>query len=343
MSTPVPPAPALLSVRHLKIRFRQRRSWPWQRRGWIQAVDDLHLDLRPGETLGIVGESGSGKSTLARALLGLQAPASGSIRLCGREVVGLPEKEWRPLRRDIQMVFQDPLGSLDPRMSVAQIVEEPLRELYPDLSKTERAQRVQDMIARVGLPEDAAGRLPGEFSGGQAQRIGIARALVARPRILVCDEAVSALDVSMRAQIVNLLAGLRREYGLSMIFIGHDLPVVRYLSDRVVVMYLGRVMEQASADELFGAPQHPYTRTLLAASRSAPAQPAAAPAQDAGKKPAARKPQPPASAVPTPTGCVFHGRCPLMEGVCVRQVPQLRRTAVEHYAACHFLAAPASG
>jgi oligopeptide transport system ATP-binding protein len=328
-------------VRHLKIQFRQRRSWPWQRRGWIRAVDDLHLDLRAGETLGIVGESGCGKSTLARALVGLQAPTSGSIRLAGRELVGLPEKQWRPLRREIQMVFQDPTGSLDPRMSVAQIVEEPLRELFPELSAAERAERARAMIARVGLPADAGARLPHEFSGGQAQRIGIARALVVRPAILICDEAVSALDVSMRAQIVSLLAGLRREYGLSMIFIAHDLPVVRYLSDRVAVMYLGKVMEQASAHELFAAPQHPYTRALLAA--AAPAAPATATAP--APAPSARKAvaRAEAAAALANMGCVFHSRCPLMEGACVRSAPQLRRTGIEHYAACHFLAAPENG
>src|SRR5579859_2236505 len=236
MPSPLQPQlPPILSVRHLKVQFRPR-GLPWRRRGLIHAVDDLHLDLRAGETLGIVGESGCGKSTLARTLIGLQEAHSGSIRYGGQELTALSKKDWRPLRREIQMVFQDPLASLNPKMTVGQIVAEPLRELCPEIPAAQHPTLVAQMLERVGLSADIVDRHPHEFSGGQAQRIGIARALMVRPKVLICDEAVSALDVSVRAQIVNLLAELRREYGLTLIFIAHDLAIVRYLCDRVLVM-----------------------------------------------------------------------------------------------------------
>jgi oligopeptide transport system ATP-binding protein len=337
MPLPSPPSPIILSVRHLKVHFRPRGIWP-RRRGSIQAIEDLHLDLRAGETLGIVGESGCGKSTLARTLIGLQAPTSGSIRYGGQELATLPRKEWRPLRRELQMVFQDPLGSLDPRMSIGQIVAEPLRELCPEIPASEHPKQVAAMLRRVGLSPDIVDRHPGEFSGGQAQRIGIARALIVRPKVLICDEAVSALDVSVRAQIVNLLAELRQEYGLTLIFIAHDLAIVRYLCDRVLVMYLGRVMEQAAAEDLFSIPRHPYTRALMAAA------PAGAEAQPPGPENSKKKRKALAGDMPSaehpPMGCVFHTRCPLMESTCVASVPGLRRVGPEHYAACHFVAAP---
>ncbi|MBV8062718.1 MAG: ATP-binding cassette domain-containing protein [Nevskia sp.] len=341
MSSQPQPQPPILSVRHLKVQFRPRGLMPWQRRGPIHAVDDLHLDLRAGETLGIVGESGCGKSTLARTLVGLEQASSGSVRYGGRELLGLAKKDWRPLRREIQMVFQDPLASLDPKMTVGQIVAEPLRELCPEIPAGQHAGLVAAMLQRVGLSPDAAERHPHEFSGGQAQRIGIARALIVRPKVLICDEAVSALDVSVRAQIVNLLAELRREYGLTLIFIAHDLAIVRYLCDRVLVMYLGKVMEQAPGEELFALPRHPYTRALLAAAPGAAAAQTAANAA-AGKK----KPRKAAGATPDPAhppmGCVYSTRCPLVESACMRSAPNLRRTGPEHYAACHFVAAPDS-
>jgi oligopeptide/dipeptide ABC transporter ATP-binding protein len=328
-----PQSPAILSVRHLSVQFRPR-GLPWQRRAAIQAVDDLHLDLRAGETLGIVGESGCGKSTLARTLVGLQQADSGSIRYAGQELTALSKKDWRPLRREIQMVFQDPLASLNPKMTIGQIVAEPLRELCPEIPAAQHPQRVAQMLERVGLSPDIVDRHPHEFSGGQAQRIGIARALIVQPKVLICDEAVSALDVSVRAQIVNLLAELRREYGLTLIFIAHDLAIVRYLCDRVVVMYLGKVMEQAPSEELFALPRHPYTRALLAAAPGAQA------AAGAAKKARAKGGQP--DPAHPPMGCVFSTRCPLVESACVRSAPNLRRTGPEHYAACHFVAAPDS-
>ncbi|MDB5973261.1 MAG: ATP-binding cassette protein [Nevskia sp.] len=339
MSLPSSQLSPILSVRHLKVYFQPRGILPWQRKGEIRAVDDLHLDLRAGETLGIVGESGCGKSSLARALIGLETPTSGSIRYAGRELANLSKKDWRPLRRELQMVFQDPLASLNPKMTVGQIVAEPLRELCPEIPASEHAQRVAQMLERVGLSRDIVDRHPHEFSGGQAQRIGIARALIVKPKVLICDEAVSALDVSVRAQIVNLLVELRQEYGLTLIFIAHDLAIVRYLCDRVLVMYLGKVMEQAGAADLFGTPKHPYTRALMAA---APSAAEATPVVEAdGKKKKKRKP--PSGDLPSPAhppmGCVFHTRCPLMESACVASIPSLRRVGVEHYAACHFVEA----
>ena len=334
---PQPPAAPILSVRHLKVHFKPRSLLPWRGGEPVRAVEDLHLDLRAGETLGIVGESGCGKSTLARTLIGLQAATSGSIRYGGRELVGLDRKDWRPLRREIQMVFQDPLASLNPKMTVGQILAEPLRELCPEIPAEEHPRLVARLLTRVGLLPDMVDRHPHEFSGGQAQRLGIARALIVKPKVLICDEAVSALDVSVRAQIVNLLMELRQEYGLTLIFIAHDLPIVRYFCDRVVVMYLGKVMEQASSNELFALPKHPYTRALLDAASAAPV-----PQEPGGKK----KRKGIGGEVPDPAhppmGCVFHTRCPLMESACVASAPNLRRTGIDHYTACHFVAAPDS-
>ncbi len=331
---PADPVKPLLSVRRLKVYYPMRGWLPWRRRGPVRAVDDIHLDLAPGETLGIVGESGCGKSTLARTLIGLQSASAGSIRYDGRELVGLTMKEWRPLRREIQMVFQDPLGSLSPRMNVGDIVAEPLRALQPELSAGERRARASTMLERVGLGAEHLPRFPHELSGGQAQRVGIARALIVKPRLLICDEPVSALDVSVQAQIVNLLADLQREQNLTMIFIAHDLAVVRQLSSRVLVMYLGKVIEQGDAEGVYAAPRHPYTRALLA---SAPAIKAGAKPRGSGLlRGALPDPQHP------PMGCVFHPRCPLAEQACVQSIPPLRRVSDEHYAACLFVAQPTS-
>jgi oligopeptide transport system ATP-binding protein len=230
------PSRAILSVRRLTIEYPLAGEWPWSRPGLLRAVDDLHFDLQSGEALGIVGESGCGKSTLARALVGLQAPTAGGIVLAGRDVARLDEKAWRPLRRDIQMVFQDPLASLDPRMTIAQSVEEPLRALRPELDAAARTVRVAEILARVGLEPELAQRYPHELSGGQCQRAGIARALVVEPKVLVCDEPVSALDIAVQAQILALLSELQRERGLALIFISHDLAVVRQVCQRVLVI-----------------------------------------------------------------------------------------------------------
>lgn len=319
-------SPTLLAVRRLKVHYRLPSPWPWMKPGWLKAVDGVDFNLAAGETLGVVGESGCGKSTLARALAGLQPASSGGIEFEGRNVTRLDEDAWRPLRRDIQMVFQDPLASLDPRMSIGASVAEPLEALYPEIGRAERESRVRAMLERVGLSAALYNRYPHEFSGGQCQRVGIARALIVRPRLLICDEPVSALDVSIQAQIVNLLAELQAEYGLAMIFIAHDLAVVRHISRRVLVMYLGKVMEQAERDALFSSPVHPYTRALLA---SVPGHRGARRESLDGEIPSPADP---------PQGCVFVTRCPIADAHCARLSPTLARAVHGGYSACHFTA-----
>lgn len=245
-------ADALLSVRDLHVHF-----------GGVRAVDGVSFDAFAGETLGIVGESGSGKSTLARAVLQLVRPTSGTVTLLGEELTTLDRRKLRARRRDMQIVLQDPLGSLNPRMTAHEIIAEPLRTHRPGLSADELESRVSASLERVGLLGRQANRYPHEFSGGQCQRIGIARALILEPKLLVCDEPVSALDVSIRAQIVNLLMDLQRDLGLTLLFIAHDLAVVRHISHRVMVMHRGKVVELADRDTLYAAPRHPYTRALL--------------------------------------------------------------------------------
>ena len=327
MSAPRITGGPLLAVRRLKIHYKLESPWPWMRPGWLKAVDGVDLNLADGETLGIVGESGCGKSTLARALAGLQPVTGGGIEYQGRNITKLDEVGWRPLRREIQMVFQDPLASLDPRMTIGASIAEPLEALYPEVGRTERESRVRAMLEKVGLSGALYNRYPHEFSGGQCQRVGIARALIVRPRVLICDEPVSALDVSVQAQIVNLLGDLQVEYGLSMIFIAHDLAVVRHISRRVLVMYLGKVMEQASRDALFASPVHPYTRALLAAVPGT-----------SGAKRETLEGEIPSPANP-PQGCVFVTRCPISDAHCARHAPTLTRAVHGGFSACHFTAA----
>ncbi len=237
----------ILSVRDVKVEFsiKDAKAWPWTPPRSLKAVNGISFDLYAGETLGVVGESGCGKSTLARALLNLNPANSGSIRWMGQEMQGASESAWLSVRKDIQMIFQDPLASLDPRMTVAQIIAEPLRTHHPELSHDEVMTQVRTIMGRVGLTAQQINRYPHEFSGGQCQRIGIARALILQPKLIVCDEPVSALDVSIQAQIINLLKELQAEFGLALIFIAHDLAVVRHISHRIMVMYLGRAMEFA--------------------------------------------------------------------------------------------------
>src|SRR5690606_37073930 len=262
----IAPAPApLLKVEDLKVHFPVRTGRFWGRPATLRAVDGVSLTLGSGETLGIVGESGCGKSTLARAILRLVPPTAGTVWLGNRAVTELDPKAFRPLRRDLQIVFQDPLASLNPRMTVGEIVAEPLRVHRPELGRKAIRAEVVETLRRVGLTGRELNRYPHEFSGGQCQRIGIARALVLKPKLIVCDEPVSALDVSIQAQIINLLMDLRHEFGLSLLFIAHDLAVVRHISDRVMVMYLGAVMELAPRDALYERPAHPYTRALISA------------------------------------------------------------------------------
>ena len=328
MSTPPRP---ILSVRRLTIEFALAGEWPWARAGLLRAVDDLHFDLYPGEALGIVGESGCGKSTLARALVGLQQTVSGGIVLDGKDLAKLDEKAWRQHRRDIQMVFQDPVASLDPRMTIAESIEEPLKALCPELDAAARSARVTELLQRVEIA-DLGGRYPHELSGGQCQRAGIARALSVKPRVLVCDEPVSALDTAVQAQVLALLAELQKEQNLALIFISHDLAVVQQLCRRVLVMYLGRVMEQSTAAELFARPRHPYTRALLAS----------VPGAEPGRDPVPLEGELPSPLDP-PSGCVFRTRCPIADELCARETPHLRKVGEGSFAACHFVQDPTSG
>lgn len=323
-------AKPLLEVRRLGVQYPVRGRWPWSARGRLRALEEVNFNLRAGETLGIVGESGSGKSTLARALVGLQAIGAGAVTFDGRNITKLDKKSWRPLRRDIQIVFQDPLAGLNPRMTIGKIVGEPLKALYPELSAADREGRVVAMLERVGLSRLHLNRYPHEFSGGQCQRVGIARALIVQPKMLICDEPVSALDVSVQAQIINLLQDLQREYGLALIFIAHDLAVVRHISHRVMVLYMGRMMEQADRENLFNAPAHPYTKALLASAPSSDLTPEEQQHRQMldGEIPNAMNP---------PPGCVFATRCPMADEQCGRQAPHVRLLPNGTAAACHFL------
>ncbi|HEX7380736.1 MAG TPA: oligopeptide/dipeptide ABC transporter ATP-binding protein [Nevskiaceae bacterium] len=320
-------APPLLAVRGLRVDFDLGRPRPFAPRRTLQAVAGVDFDLVDGETLAVVGESGCGKSTLARAILGLVPASGGSVCYRGAELMALSRRAMRSYRRELQIIFQDPVASLDPRMTVEQIVAEPLRALMPKLDARQRRRRVAAMLERVGLGASQMRRYPHEFSGGQAQRIGIARALVVEPRVVVCDEPTSALDVSIKAQVINLLEELQAQMQLSLLFITHDLAAVRHIADRVLVLYLGRVMELAPVEALFANPRHPYTRALLAAIPHVDPRRAT---NDPPRAPAGEPPSP----IDVPTGCVFRTRCPWAVERCAREVPKLRRVG-EGLVACH--------
>ena len=318
----------LLSVRDLHVHFKVRGDgWPWSAGRTLKAVNGVSFDVHPGETLGIVGESGCGKSTLARALLNLVPATAGRISWMGHDMGSGPAQSWQQVRRSVQMVFQDPLASLNPRMNVAQIVGEPLRTHEPGLSGDEVLQRVKAILLRVGLSESQMYRYPHEFSGGQCQRIGIARALILRPKLIVCDEPVSALDVSIQAQIINLLKELQQEMQLALIFIAHDLAVVKHVSQRILVMYLGKTMELADKRALYAQPRHPYTRALLSA------VPVPDPRRERTKVVellAGDLPSP----IDLPPGCVFQSRCPHAFDKCAHEVPPLKPVDAKTEAAC---------
>jgi peptide/nickel transport system ATP-binding protein len=295
----------------------------------VQAVDDVSFTVARGETLALVGESGCGKTTTAKSILRLIDPTSGSVRLEGQELLSLSSEQMRQHRRDLQIIFQDPYASLNPRLRAGEIVAEPLRN-FSALDAAQRLQRVQDLFARVGLRPEMAQRYPYEFSGGQRQRLGIARALALQPKLIVCDEPVSALDVSVQAQVINLLMDLQTEFGLAYLFVAHDLAVVRHISHRVAVMYLGQIVEIGNRDQVFGSPQHPYTEVLLSA----------APVPNP-RTPARRillQGDPPSPANP-PSGCRFHTRCPMAQPLCSQTRPVLSPrgdVANNHLVACHL-------
>ncbi|WP_421192606.1 ABC transporter ATP-binding protein [Aeromonas jandaei] len=320
----------LLSVRELTQHFRL--GGLLRKQYTVHAVDGISFDLKQGETLGLVGESGCGKSTLGRSLLKLFEPSSGTITFEGRDITRLSPREMRSLRQEMQMVFQDPAESLNNRHTVGQILEEPFI-IHGKGTTEQRRAWVQELLAKVGLPGSAVDRYPHEFSGGQRQRIGIARAIALRPKLLICDEAVSALDVSVQSQIINLLLTLQREMNLSIIFIAHDLSVVKHISDRIAVMYLGRIVELADAQSLYLAPRHPYTQALISA----------IPVPDPRRRsqrilPTGDVPSP----ITPPAGCHFHPRCPHATAHCKNVAPTLEgKDESSHLVACHLpLATP---
>ncbi len=301
-----------------------------RRRLVLRAVSSVNLEIESGETLGLVGESGSGKSTLGRLLLKLVEPTAGKVFFAGRELAALSRSDLRALRREMQPVFQDPYSSLNPRMKIRSIVAEGI-EIHRLARGREKEERVVELLRRVGIEPDALDRYPHEFSGGQRQRIGIARALAVNPRFLVLDEPVSALDVSIQAQVVNLLQDLQAEMGLTYLFIAHDLRVVEHISRRVAIMYLGRVVELADSAELFDNPRHPYTRALLTA----------IPTVDAAARPERLKlPGEVPSPLEPPPGCAFHPRCPYAKDICGRVEPPLESGKGGHAVACHVFPAP---
>lgn len=292
----------------------------------VKAVNDVSFTLRRGETFGMVGESGCGKSTLGRTILRLTEPTEGEARYEGQDVFEMDEAQLKRMRQDMQMVFQDPFSSLNPRKRIGAILEEPL-VIHGIGTPEERTSKVLDILTRVGLQTEHYYRFPHEFSGGQRQRIGIARALMVNPKLIVCDEPVSALDVSIQSQIINLLKQLQAEFGLTYLFIAHDISIVRYISDRIGVMYLGRMVEQAETDAMFAAPKHPYTQALLS---SVPiTQPGAR------KERIVLKGEIPSPLDP-PAGCVFHTRCPMATDVCKQKTPQSKEVAAGHHVACHL-------
>jgi oligopeptide/dipeptide ABC transporter ATP-binding protein len=308
-----------------------RKEFPTQRKETVRAVDGVSLEVKRGETLGLVGETGCGKSTLARCMAHLYDVTSGSVWFDGTDLTRLSRREMRPLRREVQMIFQDPYGSLNPRRRVGSIIGDPFA-IHGISKGTERKKKVQELMELVGLNPEHYNRFPADFSGGQRQRIGVARALALRPKLVICDEPVSALDVSIQAQIINLLADLQREFDLTYVFISHDLSVVRHVSDRIAVMYLGKIVEISPTEELFEQTRHPYTRALLSALPVS--DPDTADSREriilTGDIPSATNP---------PSGCRFHTRCPKAQGECAASEPVLEPIAAEHpehEAACFF-------
>ncbi|PTE15332.1 ABC transporter ATP-binding protein [Pseudogemmobacter blasticus] len=322
----IPAATPLLSVQGLKVHYAVRQGWRGKHFA-VRAVDGVDLTLRAGECLGLVGESGCGKSSIAQALLGLVPATAGVIRLDGHEITGAAQVSAMALARSAQMVFQDPMSSLNPRQTIREILSAPLR-LHGMTDRAEREARVAEMLGLVGMSPEVASRYPHEFSGGQRQRLCIARALILRPKLVICDEPVSALDVSIRAQIINLLLDLKDKLGLALLLISHDLGVVEHMSDRIAVMYLGRIVEEGGWREIFTAPSHPYTRALISAIPD-PLHRDRVPARLGGEIPSPMAP---------PEGCAFNPRCPQALPQCQSgQVPDFTRLGADHQARCHLL------
>ncbi len=316
---------ALLEVEDLKKYFPVKMGLLGKTVNYVRAVDGVSFTLNRGETLGLVGESGCGKTTVGRSILRLTEPTSGRVRFQGRDLLAMDSKTLRSTRASLQVIFQDPFSSLNPRMSAGQIIAEPIRN-FQKASRREIHGRVAQLMDFVGLRASQMNRYPHEFSGGQRQRIGIARTLAFNPKLVICDEAVSALDVSIQAQIINLLARLQEQMDLSYLFIAHDLSVVEHISDKVAVMYLGHIVEMASDAEIYQHPQHPYTRALLSA--------VPIPDPDRQKEILPLKGDVPSPLNP-PSGCVFHPRCPVVMDICPQQAPEYREIGPDHWAACH--------
>ncbi|MEH7505436.1 dipeptide ABC transporter ATP-binding protein [Neobacillus drentensis] len=316
----------LLKVDHLKQYFPVKSDSIFKPKAFVKAVDDISFHLYEGETLSIVGESGCGKSTTGRAILRLDEPTDGNVYYSGKDILSLNNKEMRKLRGDLQVIFQDPFASLNPRQTVKHILNEAMA-IQNVVEKPKRMERMLELLGYVGLPQEALDRYPHEFSGGQRQRIGIARALAVDPKLIICDEAVSALDVSIQAQILNLLKKLQNQFQLTFLFISHDLSVVRHISDRVMVMYLGKIVEIADKKDLFDSPLHPYTKALLS---SIPV-----PNPVLKRERVILKGDVP-SPIDPPSGCRFHTRCPFATEKCKLEEPALRELAVNHFVSCHF-------
>ncbi len=325
----------LVRVTNLKKHFPITKGIIKRQVGAVRAVDDVTFDIFPGETLGLVGESGSGKTTTGRVILQLEQATSGSVDFDGNELVGMGTSQLRKLRPRMQTIFQDPHASLNPRMTVASIVGEPLRE-HDDLRAAEMNTRIEELLLQVGLHPSHANRYPHEFSGGQRQRIGIARAIALNPEFIVCDEPIAALDVSIQAQVVNLLEQLQEDLGLTYLFISHDLSMVRHMADRVAVMYLGKVVELAPVDDLYDNPKHPYTQALHSA------VPLPDPYIETHRERVILAGDIPSPSNP-PSGCRFRTRCPIAQDICSAQEPAFEEKATGHWVACHFVESASSG
>jgi oligopeptide/dipeptide ABC transporter ATP-binding protein len=326
MSLPKTKEKIILEVKDLKQHFPIKGGIFGRTVNYVKALDGVNFTIYEGETVSIVGESGCGKSTTGRAILRLDEPTSGQVLFQGADILTKSKREMRPLRKDLQVIFQDPFSSLNPRRTIGQMLEEAMGILNV-VPKERRKVRAIELLEQVGLKEDQIDRFPHEFSGGQRQRVGIARALAVEPKLIICDEAVSALDVSVQAQVLNLLKKLQREYDLTYLFISHDLGVVRHISDRIIVMYLGKIVEMAEKKQLFERPLHPYTQALLSAIPE--------PNRKKKKERIVLKGDVP-SPINPPTGCRFHTRCPIATDLCRNKEPEFKMVESGHYAACHY-------